>query len=145
MADFIMDPRLVADSAPLASLGLCEARLRLDARFPWIVLIPRKPGSRELEHLAAKDRARLMDEIVAAGAAVRAVGAALGRPVDKLNVGALGNKVEQLHVHVLGRRPDDPAWPESAWGFPDPVDYAPAILDAARIAALPAFEGVLRA
>ena len=27
----------------------------------------------------------------------------LGRPVEKINVGALGNVTPQLHLHVLGR------------------------------------------
>ena len=44
------------------------------------------------------------------------MGEALGRPVEKLNVGALGNVTPQLHVHVVGRRADDPAWPDPVWG-----------------------------
>ncbi len=57
-----------------------------------------------------------MEEIVLAGAAVKAVAAAVGRPIDKLNVGQLGNITPQLHVHVIGRRPDDAAWPGPVWG-----------------------------
>jgi diadenosine tetraphosphate (Ap4A) HIT family hydrolase len=125
MTEFTVDPRLTASSEPLASLRLCEARLQADARYAWIVLIPRKPGARELEHLTHKDRA------------------ARGRPVEKLNVGALGNKVSQLHVHVVGRRTDDPAWPEPVWGLPGGQAYGAAALAAAREAALPALEGVL--
>lgn len=145
MAEFTIDPRLLASSEPLAALGLCEARLYADARFPWILLIPRKPGAREIEHLTPKDRAVLMDEIVAAGAAVRALGAAAGRPVDKLNVGAIGNRVEQLHIHVIGRRADDANWPDPVWGFAGALPYAEGPLAAARQAALPALEGVLKA
>src|SRR4051812_7352219 len=101
MAEFEIDPRLLAGSEPLAALQLCDARLMNDARWPWIVLVPRKPGAREVEHLAPKDRALLMEEAVIAGAAVRAMGAALGRPVEKLNFGALGNVVAQLHAHMV--------------------------------------------
>jgi len=144
MAEFKIDPRLVTGSEPLASLGLCEARLQSDARFPWIVLIPRKPGAREIEHLAAKDRAALMDEIVAAGGGVRALAAAQGRPVEKLNIAALGNKVEQLHIHVIGRRADDAAWPEPVWSLPGAAAYAEPALDSARRAILPSLQGVLR-
>jgi len=108
----------------VADLKLCHARLQLDARWPWIVLIPRKVGARELEHLSPQNRQQLMEEIVLAGAAVRAIGAALGRPVDKLNVGQLGNITAQLHVHVIGRRPDDAAWPGPAWGHGEPLPYA---------------------
>lgn len=111
------DPRIAATSEPVAELALCHLRLQDDARWPWLVLLPRAEGATELEHLAPADRARLMEEVVRAGAAVRAAGAALGLPVDKLNVGALGNVVPQLHVHVVGRRSlADPAGAGPVWG-----------------------------
>lgn len=133
---FVIDNAILATSEPLATLKLCEARLQADARYPWIVLVPRRPGARELDHLTAADRARLMEEIVLAGAAVRAMGAALGRPVDKLNVGALGNITPQLHVHVIGRRDDDAAWPGPVWGHGEPRQYPEARLAQAHEAAL---------
>lgn len=105
-----------ATSEALGDLALCHARLQSDARYPWIVLIPRAAALRELEDLPACDRATLLDEVVRAGGAVRAVGMALGRPVQKLNVGQLGNLTPQLHLHVVGRRADDPAWPGPVWG-----------------------------
>lgn len=142
MAEFRLDPRLAAASEPLASLNLSEARLHNDTRFAWIVLVPRKPGVREIEHLAAKDRIVLMDEIIAAGVAVRALGATLGKPVEKLNIGALGNIVEQLHVHVVGRRSDDDAWPGPVWGVGAAIAYDDELLDRARQAVLPAFDGL---
>ena len=142
MPEFQIDPRIVAGSHPLATLKLSHARLQGDARWPWIVLVPRRGGARELEHLPPADRVLLMDEILAAGAAVRAMGAAAGRSVEKLNVGALGNVVEQLHIHVVGRRADDPAWPGPVWGVAGAIAYAPADLALAQAAALPAFEGV---
>jgi len=117
LAMFVLDPAFSATSEFVADLALCQARLQADARYPWIVLVPRLAAARELEDLPAADRARLMDEILSAGAAVRAIGAALGRPVEKLNVGALGNVTPQLHVHVVGRRSDDAAWPGPVWGF----------------------------
>jgi diadenosine tetraphosphate (Ap4A) HIT family hydrolase len=115
----------------VSDLMLCEVRLQRDARFPWLILIPKVAGARELEDLAGMDRARLMDEIVLAGRAVRAIGEALGRPVAKLNIGALGNITPQLHIHVVGRRADDMAWPGPVWGTAGGVDYEP---EARRIA-----------
>lgn len=135
MAEFVLDPAFVATSQALGDLRLCEARLQLDARYPWIVLIPRRPGLREIEDLSPADRIALMDEIVLAGDAVRAVGAALGLTVDKLNVGALGNVTPQLHVHVIGRRIGDPAWPGPVWGHSPAEAFAPAALAAAVAAA----------
>ena len=111
-----LDPAFLATSAPVGELPLCHVRLQTDARYPWIVLIPKRANLRELGDLNAEDRNVLMEEIVASGVAVRAVGLALGLPVDKLNVGALGNITAQLHVHVVGRNRDDPAWPGPVWG-----------------------------
>lgn len=133
---YTLDPALAAGSAALASLPLCDVRLQLDARFPWLILIPRVAGARELEDLTMADGAQLMAGIVRAGHAVRAVGKALGRPVAKLNVGALGNITPQLHIHVVGRRPDDAAWPGPVWGIGGAVDYTPGEAEAARTAAL---------
>jgi diadenosine tetraphosphate (Ap4A) HIT family hydrolase len=113
---FAIDPAFAAGSEPLGELNLCHARLQVDARWPWIVLIPRVEGARELEDLTALQRIVLVEEIVAAGQAVRALGAALDFAVEKLNVGALGNVTPQLHVHIVGRRPGDPAWPGPVWG-----------------------------
>jgi len=113
---FALDPAFAATSEPLTPLRLCDARLQADARFPWIVLIPRVAGAVEIEDLTPEDRATLLEETLLAASAVRAVGEALGRPVAKLNVGQLGNITRQLHIHIVGRRPDDAAWPGPVWG-----------------------------
>ena len=142
MDKFAVAPAFLSTSEPLAMLKLCEARLQADARFPWIVLIPRRSGARELEHLANGDRAQLMEEIIAAGAAVRAIGAAIGRPVEKLNVGALGNVTPQLHIHVVGRRADDGAWPGPVWGVGAARPYDDDTLQAATAAAQTALKSM---
>jgi diadenosine tetraphosphate (Ap4A) HIT family hydrolase len=121
---FSLDHRLEASSIFVADLTVCQARLQADVRWPWIVLIPRRQGLRELEDLDPQDLEAVTREILAAGRAVRAIGAAAGRPVEKLNVGALGNIVAQLHIHIVGRRRDDPAWPGPVWGVGAPVNYS---------------------
>jgi diadenosine tetraphosphate (Ap4A) HIT family hydrolase len=130
-----LDPAFLATSDAVGDLAVCHVRLQRDARFPWLVLIPRGEGLREIEDLGRDDRARLMSEIVAGGEAVRAVGEVLGRPVEKLNVGQLGNVTPQLHVHVVGRRTDDPAWPGPVWGAGVAEDYQEATLARALAAA----------
>jgi diadenosine tetraphosphate (Ap4A) HIT family hydrolase len=132
---FALDPAFVATSHPILELPLCQARLQDDARYGWVVLIPRVAAARELEDLSQADQGRLMAEILAAGRAVRAIGAALGRPVEKLNIGALGNVTPQLHVHVVGRRADDPAWPGPVWGHSAGLAYEPTALALATQAA----------
>jgi diadenosine tetraphosphate (Ap4A) HIT family hydrolase len=106
-------------------------RLQDDARFPWLILIPRRAGLHEIEDLTAAERAVLMDEVVLAGERVRELGQAAGRPVQKLNVAALGNVTAQLHVHVVGRRHDDGQWPDPVWGRGTAVPYGAGGLQAA--------------
>ena len=131
---FELDPVFPATSEPLGDLALCHVRLQADARWLWLVLIPRIVAARELEDVPQDARSILMAEIVAAGAAIRAVGAARGRPVEKLNVGQLGNLTPQLHVHVVGRRTDDAAWPGPVWGVGISEPYAAAALATAMAA-----------
>ncbi|HEX2801532.1 MAG TPA: HIT domain-containing protein [Phenylobacterium sp.] len=130
-----IDPAFLATSESVGRLALSHVRLHADARFPWLVLIPAVPGARELEDLAQGERDVLMEEILRAGVAVRAIGEALGRPVGKLNVGQLGNVTPQLHLHVIGRRNDDAAWPTPVWGSGSPVAYGAAELATAVAAA----------
>jgi diadenosine tetraphosphate (Ap4A) HIT family hydrolase len=141
-ADFTgLDPRLAADSLFVADLPLCQVRLQNDARWPWLVLIPRQADLVELEDLNAQERAALTEEIVRAGRAARVIGAATGFEVEKLNVGALGNVVRQLHVHVIGRRADDPGGAAPVWGLGTAAPYTPPQQQAALAAARASLTG----
>lgn len=120
---FLLDPRLTADSHALATLGLCDLRLHGDSRYPWLILVPRVAGARELIDLDPAQQQQLLSEINRCSQLlVRAF-----RPY-KLNVAALGNVVEQLHVHVIARFTDDPAWPAPVWGHSPGVAYTPEAL-----------------
>ena len=113
---FAADPAFDVGSVFAADWALCQVRLQDDARFPWLILIPRRAGLVELGDLGPADRAMLWDEALRAGELVRALGERLGRPVDKLNTAAIGNVTAQLHLHVVGRRRDDALWPDPVWG-----------------------------
>lgn len=115
---FELDPRLKADTVPVGDLALSSVLLMNDARFPWLILVPRRPDLSELTDLSAEDAARMMDEIRLA----TSVMLDLAKP-DKVNVGALGNMVAQLHVHVVGRFRSDPAWPGPVWGHGTRMPY----------------------
>ncbi len=124
MPDFVLDPRLDADTTPVAELGLSTLRLARDARFPWLILVPRRGGMVEIIDLEDGDRAILFDEITGVSRALRDV-----TGCDKLNVAALGNQVRQLHVHVIARFETDPAWPGPIWGRGEAVAYEAAARD----------------
>jgi diadenosine tetraphosphate (Ap4A) HIT family hydrolase len=115
---FTLHPGLESDAAFVADWPLCRVLLMNDARYPWLILVPRRAGMVEIVDLAAADRATLMEEITRASQIVRSLPA-----VIKLNIGALGNVVPQLHVHVLGRRAGDPAGAGPVWGHSPAVPY----------------------
>ena len=108
---FALDPRLAADTHLLAALPLCDIRLMDDARYGWLVLVPRRARLVEVADLDDDGQAALWREVNLAGRALRAA-----MPCDKLNLGALGNIVRQLHVHVVARREGDAGWPGPVWG-----------------------------
>ncbi len=127
---FLLDSRLAGDTIPVGDLALSSVLLLNDARFPWFVLVPRRPAASELTDLSDEDAAALMREIRIATRVMME----LSRP-DKVNVGALGNIVAQLHVHVIGRFRSDPAWPGPVWGHgvrtPYPDHAASALIERA--------------
>ena len=121
---FQLAPQLQRDTHAVTRLALCSVRLLNDARFPWLVLIPRLPDAREVHRLTAEQQRQLIDESSHAAAALEA----LYRP-DKINLGALGNLVPQLHWHVVARFVDDPCWPGPVWGCGQAMPYGPAELE----------------
>lgn len=114
----------------MTDLELCQVRLAKDARFPWLILIPRRASMSEISELAPDDQAQLFAETLRAGDSIRDLGG-----LEKLNIGALGNIVRQLHVHVVGRHEGDAAWPGPVWGSGEAEAYASGAMEA-RIKAL---------
>ena len=127
---FSLDPRLAADTHAVGELSLSRLLLMDDARFPWLILVPRIAGARELLDLDEADRRSLLTELSDLGRVLET----LLHP-DKLNIAALGNVVPQLHVHVIARYTSDATWPQPVWGHGERIAYDPAARDA-RIAEL---------
>lgn len=111
MSDFALHDRLAADTVEVGDLPLCRVLLMNDARFQWLILVPRRADIIEAYDLPAQDQATLWAEATTAG---RALMQATGG--DKLNIAALGNQVPQLHLHVIARKRGDAAWPGPVWG-----------------------------
>lgn len=124
---FELDPVLAADTVEVARWPLCRVLLMNDANYPWLILVPQRPGLGEIHHLTAGERAVLIEETATAARLLQqAVGA------DKINVAALGNVVAQLHVHVVARFRDDPAWPRPVWGAVPAKPYGATALEDVR-------------
>jgi diadenosine tetraphosphate (Ap4A) HIT family hydrolase len=119
-----LHPQLAKDTVPLGDLALSRVLLANDANYPWLILVPRRPGLTELIDLADGEQVQLMGEIAAAARALKDL-----TQCDKLNVAALGNQVAQLHVHVIARRHGDAAWPKPVWGVVPPIPYETTVRD----------------
>ncbi len=113
MTGFTLHERLTADGVFLIDWPLSRVLVMDEAKFPWLILVPRRDGLVEIADLDEEGRNLLMNEQVRAGAALKSL-----FPCDKLNIAALGNQVPQLHVHVIARHARDSAWPQPVWGTP---------------------------
>lgn len=118
-AGFVLDPRLAADSVFIADGPLSQVRLMDDARFPWLLLVPRVDGAVEWIDLDGGQQRLLLAELNQASQLLRAEPG-----VEKVNIGVLGNIVRQLHVHIVGRHAGDAAWPGPVWGSGMAVRHA---------------------
>ncbi|MGA7675891.1 MAG: HIT domain-containing protein [Rhizomicrobium sp.] len=121
--EFQLDPHLASASSFVADWPLSRVLLMNDARFPWLVLVPRRPGANEIFDLNAADRLTLSQEYCRAGEHLKTLTKA-----TKINICAIGNMVPQLHVHVIARNQDDPVWPSPVWSRGYAVPYEPAAL-----------------
>ena len=121
--EFELDPRLASASSFVADWPLSRVILMNDARFPWLVLVPRRVGATEVFDLNEADRLTLSREYCRAGERLKAL-----TGCKKINICAIGNNVPQLHVHVIGRDEADPVWPSPVWSRGYAVPYEPAAL-----------------
>ena len=95
----------------IGDLPLARVLAMNDANYPWLILVPRRPGAVEIIDLDGEQQEQLMDEIAMLSHVLKDV-----TRCDKLNIAAIGNVVAQLHVHIVARRRDDAAWPKPVWG-----------------------------
>ncbi|MDA8977670.1 HIT domain-containing protein [bacterium] len=115
---FTLDPQLQKDTIAIASLPLCELLLMNDANYPWLILVPRREGARELLELSAEDQLQFLAESNAISRLLQTQFSA-----EKLNIAALGNVVAQLHIHHVARFAGDAVWPKPIWGAMPAVAY----------------------
>ena len=127
---FEMDPRLSNDTIALTDWGLSSVALMNDARYPWLVLIPRRQALYEWIDLPEYDQQTLMIEINRAAQVLRKE----FQP-HKINIASLGNIVPQLHVHIVARFKHDAVWPYPVWAAGEREPYSPE-LQRQRIEAL---------
>jgi diadenosine tetraphosphate (Ap4A) HIT family hydrolase len=110
-ATWLLDSQLAADATMVCDLPLSRVLAMNAADYPWLILVPRRPGAVEIIDLGA-EASMLMDEIARTSRVLKEL-----TRCDKLNIAAIGNVVPQLHVHIVARRTSDPLWPKPVWGM----------------------------
>lgn len=115
---FELSPRLKHDTIWLGDFTLCQARLMNDARFVWVILVPKVANVTEAFQLCEQDQKQLMHE---SNSVARYLSEHFG--ATSMNVAALGNVVAQLHLHHVVRFDDDACWPAPVWGQGEAVAY----------------------
>lgn len=128
--EFILHEKLAADCALVTDWPLSRVLLMNDATYPWLILVPRLPGLRDLDDLTPPSLQEVAREIQSLSNVMKEI----FKP-RKMNVAALGNMVPQLHIHVIARFEDDPAWPGPVWGVQPPEPYEGEALEA-RVSSL---------
>ena len=98
------------DSHLITELKLCSIRLIDNAKFPWIILIPKRKNITDISELNSNDQMLLMKEIVHCSKLMKKI-----FKTKKLNVEKIGNIVPQLHIHIIARSIKDNSWPLSVW------------------------------
>ena len=88
MDAFKLDPTLERDTVFVCALPRCDVLLMDDARFPWLILVPRLPGIVEPFDLEPADLTAVMREAAMAGRTLKSL-----TQCTKINLGALGNIV----------------------------------------------------
>ncbi|MBC8268889.1 MAG: HIT family protein [Rhodospirillaceae bacterium] len=121
---FQLHPTLAADTIEITRWDVSRVMLMKDANYPWLILVPARPGLSALHDLEQADLAVMMGEIVRASEALKTL-----YDPTRINVAALGNMVEQLHIHIIARFTDDVAWPGPVWGAEAPKPYPPQELE----------------
>jgi Diadenosine tetraphosphate (Ap4A) hydrolase and other HIT family hydrolases len=124
MTEFMLDKRIAGVTVHALDLPVSRVLVMDDARYPWLVLVPRRPHLCELHELEPADRIMVIEEIAMAASQLKAL-----TKCHKINVANLGNQVPQLHIHIIARNESDPAWPGPVWGQGAAVPYEPKALE----------------
>jgi diadenosine tetraphosphate (Ap4A) HIT family hydrolase len=120
MGGFVLNKQLEADTHLVSELENCSLRLLNDARWPWLVLVPRIDGAQEWHDLKKGQRIMIDDEVARVASALKTM-----TGCEKINIATIGNMVRQLHIHVIARNEGDANWPGPVWGHGAREPYEP--------------------
>lgn len=121
MKDFVLDPRLAADTFAVCDNNDYCLRLHRNASVPWLILVP-KTEATELFNCKPQLKQHIAQTVDHLASFCQTYFKA-----DKMNIATLGNVVSQLHIHLIVRYHDDDAWPDPIWGKLSDNSYPTAV------------------
>lgn len=116
---FTLHPNF-ASKERLLELPLSILLLETEKPYPWLILVPKRPGASRLLDLPFDDKVQLLKEIELAERALFEE----FKP-DQMNVCQIGIKTPQLHIHVIARFKEDPSWPGTVFENPSTEWFLP--------------------
>ncbi|MFT4718285.1 MAG: diadenosine tetraphosphate (Ap4A) HIT family hydrolase [Rickettsiales bacterium] len=115
---FILDQRLENDCFFIKDLKLSKLLLINNKLYPWLILVPKRRGLKEIIDLEFSDQEILLEEINQIGKIIQNI-----YQPDKLNIANLGNMVSQLHIHIIARYKNDSTFPDPVWINKNKIPY----------------------
>ena len=103
-----LHPQLATDTTPVGDLALARVLLANDANYPWLILVPRRPGLSELIDLEPNEQVQLLGEIDAAARAMKFTASATFFSSSPIGL-AIGCTTAMRKVM---RRTPVPMWPQ---------------------------------
>ena len=107
---FKLNNKFLKTSFYVTDLKLCQVRSHNNSKFPWIMLIPKKPGLSQILDLSKSSQIKLIEEIQYCSKKMKS-----NFKCSNLNIEKVGNIIPQLHIHIIPRYKKDPTWPLSVW------------------------------
>ena len=119
MDKFILDETLEKDTFYINDLNVSRLLLMNDARYPWLILVPRRSDKVEIIDLSMSDQLDLLKDLNIVSNLVKR-----SFNPDKINIANIGNRVPALHIHVIARYKTDGVWPAPVWGLGEALPYS---------------------
>ena len=100
------------DTIDLGDLPLSRVLVINDANYPWLLLVPRRPGVVEIIDLDEVEQAQLMTEIARVGRALKDG----DRNATSSTSPRSATSCRNCTCMSIARRQSDAAWPKPVWG-----------------------------
>ena len=98
---------LLKTTHSVADLNLCTTRLMDNAKFPWLILIPKRKNIRQILDLNKKDQIKLMEEIDYCSRVMKKAFKAFNLNVEKITIKYLSHLRHSTIIKLINNFKED--------------------------------------